>query len=46
MLQIYRPAARHSELPLATTGKPNAPMNTPGIRRILFAVDDIDGVGE
>ena len=30
--------------PPATTAEPNAPMNTPGIRRIMFAVDDIETV--
>ncbi|HEY8179756.1 MAG TPA: VOC family protein [Candidatus Limnocylindria bacterium] len=30
--------------PPASTAEPNAPMNTLGIRRIMFAVDDIDGV--
>jgi len=30
--------------PPATTAEPNAPVNTLGIRRIMFAVDDIDGV--
>jgi catechol 2,3-dioxygenase-like lactoylglutathione lyase family enzyme len=28
--------------PPATTAEPNAPVNTLGIRRIMFAVDDID----
>jgi catechol 2,3-dioxygenase-like lactoylglutathione lyase family enzyme len=28
--------------PPASAGEPNAPMNTLGIRRIMFAVDDID----
>ena len=30
--------------PPATTVEPNAPMNTLGIRRIMFAVDDIEAV--
>ncbi len=30
--------------PLAITGEPNAPVNTLGIRRIMFAVDDINEV--
>ena len=30
--------------PPAVTGQPNAPVNTLGIRRIMFAVDDIHGV--
>ena len=30
--------------PPATTAEPNAPVNTLGIRRIMFAVEDIDGV--
>ena len=30
--------------PAATTAEPNAPANTLGIRRIMFAVDDIDDV--
>jgi catechol 2,3-dioxygenase-like lactoylglutathione lyase family enzyme len=30
--------------PLATTAEPNAPVNTLGIRRIMFAVDDIKDV--
>ena len=30
--------------PLATTAEPNAPVNTLGIRRIMFAVDDIEDV--
>jgi catechol 2,3-dioxygenase-like lactoylglutathione lyase family enzyme len=30
--------------PLATTAEPNAPANTFGLRRIMFAVDDIDDV--
>jgi catechol 2,3-dioxygenase-like lactoylglutathione lyase family enzyme len=30
--------------PPATTAEPNAPVNTLGIRRIMFAVDDIEGV--
>ncbi len=30
--------------PPATTGEPNAPVNTLGIRRIMFAVDDIEDV--
>src|SRR5205809_5895885 len=30
--------------PTATTTEPNAPVNTLGIRRIMFAVDDIDDV--
>ena len=30
--------------PPAITGQPNAPVNTLGIRRIMFAVDDIHGV--
>jgi catechol 2,3-dioxygenase-like lactoylglutathione lyase family enzyme len=30
--------------PTATTAEPNAPVNTLGIRRIMFAVDDIDDV--
>ncbi|HKZ21553.1 MAG TPA: VOC family protein [Acidimicrobiia bacterium] len=30
--------------PPATTAEPNAPMNTLGIRRIMFAVDDIEKV--
>ena len=30
--------------PVATTAEPNAPANTLGIRRIMFAVDDIDDV--
>ena len=28
--------------PPATTAEPNAPVNTLGIRRIMFAVDDVD----
>src|SRR5687767_106988 len=28
--------------PPATTAEPNAPVNTLGIRRIMFAVDDIE----
>jgi catechol 2,3-dioxygenase-like lactoylglutathione lyase family enzyme len=30
--------------PPATTAEPNAPVNTLGIRRIMFAVEDIDDV--
>jgi catechol 2,3-dioxygenase-like lactoylglutathione lyase family enzyme len=30
--------------PPATTAEPNAPMNTLGIRRIMFAVEDIEDV--
>jgi catechol 2,3-dioxygenase-like lactoylglutathione lyase family enzyme len=30
--------------PTASTAEPNAPVNTLGIRRIMFAVDDIDDV--
>ncbi|MEX0631054.1 MAG: VOC family protein [Chloroflexota bacterium] len=30
--------------PPATTAEPNAPVNTLGYRRIMFAVDDIEGV--
>ncbi|MER5390630.1 VOC family protein [Saccharopolyspora sp. NPDC002686] len=30
--------------PPATTAEPNAPVNTLGIRRIMFAVEDIEGV--
>jgi len=30
--------------PVATTAEPNAPANTLGIRRIMFAVEDIDDV--
>jgi catechol 2,3-dioxygenase-like lactoylglutathione lyase family enzyme len=30
--------------PAATTAEPNAPANTLGIRRIMFAVDDIEDV--
>jgi catechol 2,3-dioxygenase-like lactoylglutathione lyase family enzyme len=30
--------------PAATTAEPNAPANTFGLRRIMFAVDDIDDV--
>ena len=30
--------------PPATTAESNAPVNTPGIRRIMFAVDDIEDV--
>jgi catechol 2,3-dioxygenase-like lactoylglutathione lyase family enzyme len=30
--------------PTATTAEPNAPANTLGIRRIMFAVDDIEDV--
>ena len=30
--------------PQATTAEPNAPANTLGLRRIMFAVDDIDDV--
>ena len=30
--------------PTATTAEPNAPANTIGLRRIMFAVDDIDDV--
>jgi catechol 2,3-dioxygenase-like lactoylglutathione lyase family enzyme len=30
--------------PMATTAEPNAPANTFGLRRIMFAVDDIDEV--
>ncbi len=30
--------------PVATTAEPNAPANTLGLRRIMFAVDDIDDV--
>jgi catechol 2,3-dioxygenase-like lactoylglutathione lyase family enzyme len=32
------------QTPRATTAEPNAPVNTLGIRRIMFAVDDIDDV--
>jgi catechol 2,3-dioxygenase-like lactoylglutathione lyase family enzyme len=32
------------QTPPATTVEPNAPVNTLGIRRIMFAVDDIQGV--
>lgn len=32
------------QTPRATTAEPNAPVNTLGIRRIMFAVDDIDEV--
>jgi hypothetical protein len=28
--------------PVATTAEPNAPANTIGLRRIMFAVEDID----
>jgi catechol 2,3-dioxygenase-like lactoylglutathione lyase family enzyme len=31
-------------VPPATTAEPNAPVNTLGIRRIMFAVDDIEDV--
>lgn len=27
-----------------TTAEPNAPVNTPGFRRIMFAVEDIEGI--
>ena len=30
--------------PVATTAEPNAPANTIGLRRLMFAVDDIDEV--
>jgi catechol 2,3-dioxygenase-like lactoylglutathione lyase family enzyme len=30
--------------PSAPAGQPDAPVNTPGIRRIMFAVEDIEGV--
>ncbi len=30
--------------PVATTAEPNAPANTLGLRRIMFAVEDIDDV--
>src|SRR5580700_164126 len=30
--------------PTATSGEPNAPVNTLGIRRIMFAVEDIEEV--
>ena len=30
--------------PVATTGAPRAPVNTPGIPRLTFAVDAVDGV--
>ena len=30
--------------PSATTAEPNAPANTFGLRRIMFAVDDVDAV--
>ena len=30
--------------PAATTAEPNAPANTLGIRRIMFAVEDIEDV--
>jgi catechol 2,3-dioxygenase-like lactoylglutathione lyase family enzyme len=30
--------------PTATTAEPNAPANTLGIRRIMFAVDDIEDI--
>jgi catechol 2,3-dioxygenase-like lactoylglutathione lyase family enzyme len=30
--------------PIATTAEPNAPANTLGLRRIMFAVDDLDDV--
>ena len=32
------------QAPPATTTEPNAPVNTLGIRRIMFAVDDIEAV--
>ena len=32
------------QTPPATTAEPNAPVNTLGIRRIMFAVDDIEEV--
>jgi hypothetical protein len=32
--------------PTATTAEPNAPANTFGLRRIMFAVDDIDDVAQ
>jgi len=32
------------QMPPATTTEPNAPANTLGLRRIMFAVDDIDDV--
>jgi catechol 2,3-dioxygenase-like lactoylglutathione lyase family enzyme len=32
------------QTPSATTTEPNAPANTLGLRRIMFAVDDIDDV--
>ena len=32
------------QTPSAGGGEPNAPMNTRGIRRIMFAVDDIEAV--
>ncbi len=32
------------QAPLATTAEPSAPVNTLGIRRIMFAVDDIEDV--
>lgn len=30
--------------PAAARGQPDAPVNTPGLRRIMFAVDDVDAV--
>jgi catechol 2,3-dioxygenase-like lactoylglutathione lyase family enzyme len=32
------------QTPAATTSEPNAPVNTLGIRRIMFAVEDIENV--
>jgi catechol 2,3-dioxygenase-like lactoylglutathione lyase family enzyme len=47
-IAMLRTPDRHSRLelmkfhaPPATTAEPNAPVNTLGIRRIMFAVDDI-----
>ena len=50
-IAVLRTPDGHSRLelmkfhsPPATTAEPNAPPNTLGIRRIMFAVDDIDDV--
>jgi catechol 2,3-dioxygenase-like lactoylglutathione lyase family enzyme len=50
-IAILRPPDGHGGLelvqfhtPTAAGAEPDAPANTPGIRHILFAVDDIEGV--
>jgi catechol 2,3-dioxygenase-like lactoylglutathione lyase family enzyme len=50
-IAFVRTPDRHGRLeltkfhnPVATTAEPNAPANTIGLRRIMFAVDDIDEV--